>query len=215
MKAICPKLGAFDIQDLTAVRHAFADAPEMKMHQAWLSALEKEFLPAKVQVGWREDRLLVFADLKSNGPFNQATKNNQRLWCLGDVFEIFLRDEEFENYVEFHISPNGLRLQLQFPSASTLQLLSNKEKTLEDLMVDSPVFNFFNWVEDANWFICASIPSSLFLPQGTELKVRKWRVSFSRYDYSSPEGTPVLSSTSPHVELSFHRQQEWAHIEFR
>jgi len=203
------------MQNLNAVRHAFADAPEMEMRQTWLPAPEKEFLPAKVQIGWREDRLLVFAELTSNGPYNQATMNNQLLWCLGDVLEIFLRDEEFDNYVEFHVSPNGLRLQLLFPGTSVFKQVSDNEKGIEDLMSDRREFDFCNWVEDKNWTICASIPSSLFLPLGTALEGRKWRASFSRYDYSSPDGTPVLSSTSPHVELSFHRQQEWAHIEFR
>ncbi|MEI8343284.1 MAG: hypothetical protein WCH43_17320, partial [Verrucomicrobiota bacterium] len=49
---------------------------------------------------------------------------------------------------------------------------------------------------------------------GTALEGRTWLASFSRYDYSSAEAPPVLSSTSPHAEVSFHRQQEWAELLF-
>jgi hypothetical protein len=40
------------------------------------------------------------------------------------------------------------------------------------------------------------------------------RIRFSRYDYTRGMGEPVLSSTSPHRRLDFHRQHEWGTLDF-
>jgi len=41
-----------------------------------------------------------------------------------------------------------------------------------------------------------------------------WRFSFSRYDASRGTRPPVLSSTSPHQALNFHRIHEWGNLIF-
>jgi hypothetical protein len=215
MKITCPKLSAFDIGDRDAVRAAFADAPALEMQQAWSDAPEERFLPARVRIGWRADRFLVFGELTDNLLFTRATEDNQLLCSLGDAFEIFLRDSGGERYAEFHIAPNGKRLQLLWPDAATIRRVGKKEVALDDLKVHEPIFDFTQWSEGQTWCICASVPCSTFLPVGTPLEGRTWLASFSRYDYSSAEESPVLSSTSPHAEVSFHRQQEWAEVTFR
>jgi hypothetical protein len=215
MKIICPRLIAFDIQDRAAVRAAFAGAPVMAMSQAWRDAPEERFLPSEVRLGWRDERLLVLGEMTGSMLFTQATKDNQVLCSLGDVFELFLRDAEGESYVEFHIAPNGKRLQLLWPDSESYPQIGKGRLTLEELMVNDSLFDFSLWVEERKWFVCASVPSLALLPPGTTLGGRTWWVSFSRYDYISAEDSPVLSSTSPHAELSFHRQQEWTKVEFR
>jgi hypothetical protein len=40
-----------------------------------------------------------------------------------------------------------------------------------------------------------------------------WQISFGRYDYDM-SGAPVLSSTSPITQPSYHRRHEWREIEF-
>ena len=211
----CPKLSDFDISDHDAVRAAFAAAPALQMHQAWRDMPEEKFLPARVRIGWRADRFLVFGELTDNLLFTRATEDNQILCSFGDVFEIFLRDSEGEHYAEFHIAPNGKRLQLLWPDAGTIRRVGNKEISLDDLKVHGPIFDFSQWSEGQTWCICASVPGSALLPVGTSLEGRAWTASFSRYDYSSAEEPPVLSSTSPHAEVSFHRQQEWATVNFK
>ena len=42
----------------------------------------------------------------------------------------------------------------------------------------------------------------------------QWLFSFARYDYTRDENGPILSSSSPHAKLGFHRQQEWERIRF-
>lgn len=214
MKIACPKLADFDIGDRDAVRTAFADAPPLHMQQGWREAPEEKFLPGRVRIGWRDDRLLIFGELTDEQLFTRATEDNQILCSFGDVFEIFLRDAEGECYAEFHVAPNGKRLQLLWPDAATIRGVGNGEISLDELKVPEPIFDFSQWSEGKTWCICASVPGSVFLPAGTPLEGRTWNASFSRYDYSSAEEPPVLSSTSPHEEVSFHRQQEWTEVFF-
>jgi len=218
MGITCPKLSDFDISDPDAVRAAFAEAPVLQMQQAWRNAPEEKFLPARVRIGWRGDRFLAFGALTDNLLFTRATEDNQILCNFGDVFEIFLRDSEGERYAEFHVAPNGIRLQLLWPDAETIRRVGKKEGSLDDLKVREPIFDFSQWLEGRTWCICASVPGTAFLPVGTPLEGRTWKVSFCRYDYSSAEEPPILSSTSPHAELSlhrFHRQMEWTGVSFR
>jgi hypothetical protein len=169
---------------------------------------------AAVRIGWRAERFLAFGELTDDKLFTRATEDNQLLCSFGDVFEIFLRDLEGERYAEFHVAPNGKRLQLLWPDAATVRRVGNKEVSLDELKIDEPIFDFTQWSEGKTWCICALVPSSVFLRAGTTLEGRTWRASFSRYDYSSAEEPPILSSTSPHAEISFHRQQEWAELHF-
>ena len=211
----CPTVSDFDIRDREAVRAAFSDAPIMEMQQAWRVAPEDGFLPAQVRIGWRHDCFLVLGELTDPHLYTSATEDNQILCSFGDVFEIFLRDSELKTYAEFHVAPNGKRLQLLWPDAETLSLVHDKKVALHDLKVREPIFDFSQWSEGKKWYICASVPTRIFLPHGTPLEGRTWCASFSRYDYSSAEEPPVLSSTSPHTgKVSFHCQQDWAELSF-
>jgi hypothetical protein len=186
----------------------------MQMVQGWLAKPEERLRPGCVRIGWREDQLLVFAELEDEVLFTKATADNQYLWALGDVFEIFVQDHSGGRYAEFHIAPNGRRMQLIYPDAEANRRIGEPGVRLEDFMIGEFLFEFSIWQEPGKWLILASVPSSIFLPPGTSLADRIWRVSFSRYDYSSAETPPVLSSTSPHRVLSFHRQEEWTWVRF-
>ena len=211
----CPALPQFDISDREAVRAAFTDAPTMHLQQAWRIAPEDGFLPGHVRIGWRNDCVLVLGELTAAQLFTRATEDNQILCFFGDVFEIFLRDSEFETYAEFHVSPNGKRLQLLWPDAETFRQFLDGKVALDELKVQEPNFEFSQWSGGEKWFICASVPTRIFLPSGTPLKGRTWMASFSRYDYSSAEEPPILSSTSLHTgAVSFHCQQDWAELSF-
>ncbi len=64
------------------------------------------------------------------------------------------------------------------------------------------------------WTVQVSIPLDMVCEQGKVRTGDRWKFSFSRYDYTRGTATPVLSSSSPHAELSFHRQQEWGTLVF-
>jgi hypothetical protein len=64
------------------------------------------------------------------------------------------------------------------------------------------------------WWVLAAIPADMVADSGVLGPGSRWLFSFSRYDYTRGKPAPVLSSTSPHREVNFHRQQEWGTLLF-
>jgi hypothetical protein len=209
----CPKLPEFNPRDAHSVEEAFAGAAVMTLGQAWREKPQPDFRPGTVQVGWREDRLWVSANLVDDVPMSSAMAHNEHLWELGDVFEMFLQDLTLPGYAEFHAAPNGRRLQLIFPEEDTFARISREELELAQLFKAERLFDYAVTLHPGGWNVLASIPSQVFADVAS-LAGRSWKVSFSRYDYSQVGGQPVLSSTSPHKILSFHRREDWTVLTF-
>lgn len=147
----------------------------------------------------------------------EATGPNQRLWELGDVFEIFLQPEGGRGYLELHVAPNNCRLQLRFADvASEDYAYTRHSGDLSRVLLPDGVFDSWTWVDPpANlWAALASIPSSLVDREPGPVSGRVWRYSFSRYDYTHGEAEPVISSTSKHTVADFHRREEWGWLRF-
>jgi hypothetical protein len=184
------------------------------MKQTWLQVPQQEFAPGLVFTGWKEADFFVFAELIDVDIFTFAKEHQQRLWMLGDTFEIFLRHPDQEAYFEFHIAPNNLRLQLRFPDAGAAARVG-RSKQFEEVMMERDAFISRTWVkpEIQRWFVLARIPGRL-LDQKDNLSGSQWSFSFCRYDYTREQNVPVISSTSPHRRPDFHRQYEWGTICF-
>ncbi|MDB6018008.1 MAG: hypothetical protein JWR19_2497 [Pedosphaera sp.] len=211
----CREFPAFAADNLESVRLAFRGATPCSLRQAWLQKEETDFAPAMVRVGWRSESLLIFAELTDVDVYNQATSLNQRIWELGDTFEIFLRPVTQESYVEFHVSPNNQRLQLRFKDAGALDHV-RKTGSIESVVVVGEAFRSTTWVrpETQQWFAYAEIPASSVSDRSGPLNGCQWSFSFSRYDYTRGRKEPVISSTSGHAQPNFHRQHEWGMMNF-
>lgn len=201
---VLPLLPDFDESDFGAIAIAFQHAPALPLRQAWLPRSEENFRAGTVRLGRRETALLCFAHLEDRSIFGEATGDHQRLWELGDVFEIFLRDPARPEYLELHVTPFGHRLQLRYPSAQAFAELRKKGDPLSCL-VREPVFDFSVRPVVSGWEVFSRVPLAAISPG----PIRELLVSFSRYDYGSKSEPPVLSSTSPHTVCDFHRQDEW------
>ena len=209
-RAIGPELRGFNADDLAAVRLAFEPATPVSSQQGWLAKPEPDFAPMTVRCGWRPDELLVFAELTDADIFTRATAHNQRLWELGDAFEIFLRLAGRESYVELQVAPNNRRLQLRYPNPAAVDR-ARALGAVKDFILPPNTFRSRTWlrVKEAEWFVLAQIPASA-VGRKSPLRPRlECRFSFSRYDYTRGRKAPVISSTSPHQQVDFHRQQEW------
>jgi len=208
-----PVSGDLPLEDL---RRAFRTAAPLELGQAWLKKTEADFAPGRVQTAWREQSLLVLAQLTDADIFTGVTGLNQKAWLLGDTFEIFLRPVGQPAYIEFHVTPNNRHLQLRFPNAEAAAR-AGRPGILESLMVPGEVFHSRTWVqpEARQWFVFAEIPAGAVCAAPTSLAGCRWHFSFSRYDYTRGRGKPVISSTSPHAVASFHRQEEWGVMTFR
>lgn len=163
--------------------------------QPWAAQPEARFRPGTVRLAWSVDALLVLADLHDDEVRTSATADNQRLWELGDVFEIFLQAEGNDAYTELHVAPNGIRMHLRFP---------------ENLPVTPVGFQASANLTATGWRVEARIPAEVCgLPRfeaGTIL-----RVSFCRYD-AGAGAPPVLSTSAAHPAVSFHHPDEWPRV---
>jgi hypothetical protein len=211
----CGQLPDFDDADLVAVRTAFAAATPCAMGQEWRAELEPVFAPGEVRMGWRLDELRVFAELTDRDIFSHATGDNQRMWELGDTFEMFLRPSWQNEYFELHVTPNNHRLQLRIPSFEALrQAQTAGEFGAFHLPANS--FHSRTWVQPENqkWFVFAAAPVRMLCGQARLIPGTRWHFSYSRYDYTKGNPEPVISSTSPHSIANFHRQHEWGELQF-
>ena len=212
----CPRIPSPLPDDWQGVEAVFVGAEAVAMHQAWRTEPEPGLRPASVRCGWTAQELLVFAVLDDDDIFNPVDEFNVPSFQHGDVFEIFLRPAGQEAYYEFHVSPRNQRFQLRIPSAAAFAAPKSfpglpPEWFVRDWQIGSRV-----QVDAAHgrWSVLASIPLARVAENGLPVAGDTWRFSFSRYDYTQGQIAPVLSSTSPHRVLSFHRQQEWGKLEF-
>ncbi|HET7624369.1 MAG TPA: hypothetical protein VFM25_03815, partial [Verrucomicrobiae bacterium] len=212
----CEPLPKFDSKNLENVRRAFQSATPIFLRQTWLNEEEKNFTATVVQTGWRENSLLVFAELTDADIFNRATRLNQRTWELGDAFEIFLASTQNESYVELHVTPENRHLQLCFPDANSVEL-ARKTGNLENFLIPHDAFFSATWIESENsrWNVYAEIPAALVCGKNGFLENTRWHFSFCRYDHTRGIAEPVISSTSPHAKADFHRRQDWGAIHFK
>lgn len=208
-------LPAFQATDLDSVRHAFRGAGVCQMWQAWLPNESPHFAPCVVRVGWRNNLVFVYAELTDADIHSRATGPNQRLWELGDAFEIFLRPDGQQAYVEFQVAPNNQRLQLRYASSAALER-ARQSGDFSEALLSRPSFVSKVWVEDglSRWNVLAEIPAAVVCGSRDSLAGQQWRFSFSRYDYTRGQPEPVISSTSPHGEANFHQQADWGTIRF-
>lgn len=183
------------------------------MQQAWLAKADENMRSASVRFGWEPDALWVIADLPDDFITSQSTDHDQDMWTLGDVFEIFIARKDSPFYLELHVTPHNHRLHLHW-SVEGMEKIQAKQATLDEFR--RPPSAFDSWVQKPEgqnkWQVLARIPANI-IPDGAPFgDGQKFELSFSRYD-AGPEGTPdILSSTSPHCELSYHRRHEWREV---
>jgi hypothetical protein len=205
-------LKAPDMEEVV-VRHRADFSEPWRMQQAWLAEEQAEFLPGTVGLAWQPDALWVLAILPDREIFSASTADGEHLWMLGDVFEIFVQRVSDPTYLELHVSPNGHQLHLRWTEKG-MQAVREKKATLEEFTADPRAF--FSKVtrlpENAGWAVLAKIPAAI-LPDGAPFSPgQELALSLSRYDTDGQGKNAILSSTSPHAVLSYHRLHEWRHI---
>ena len=211
----CLPLPAFDEARLEEAREGFRGATVVELGQPWRMKPEAEFRAGRVRMGWRDEALLVLAELEDEDIFSRATGPNQRTWELGDVFEIFLRPVEQSAYVEFHVTPDNHRLALRFPDEETVRGAQLSDG-FEPFFLEGNVIESRAWVLAAQkkWFVFARIPAGIVCDYPQGLMGQKWLFSFSRYDYRKGCERPVLSTSSLHQQTNFHCQPAWYGMRF-
>lgn len=194
----------------------FSDAPVVEAQQAWQTELDPCFRPMRVKAGWTPNALYVYAEIEDADIFNPEKQFNATSFLSGDVFEMFLRPCDQEAYYEIHVSPENQKLQLRFPSADALVKPRAQPGLPPEWFISNRIIESRVRVNTAQqlWEVAAEIPFDLVCEASIPQRGTRWLFSFSRYDYTRGQGKPVLSSTSPHTVLNFHRQTEWGELLF-
>lgn len=193
--------------------------------QAWRNGHEASLLPSTLSLQWTDSSLIAQAFLADSEVVTRASADGQRLWELGDTFEIFLGDPESVAYSEFHISPNGFKLALRFTGPGDVAS-ARASGDLGPFTVPADVFQAQAGAADAfpgwkieggqsGWYAFASIPAQAVTGRERIQPNETWEGHFARYDYSAGGPQPVLSSTAPLRALDFHRRNDWNRLVFK
>jgi len=207
----CPHLPDFDPGLPESVDAAFACAPALVFFQNWMTKPDAAFESGIVRLGWRENRLCFDAQLMDANPMTLATQRNEPLYELGDTLEFFAGVSGQKSYIEYHFAPNGTILQLHWPrcareidipAAGGLGGFSIRENYSVHAASRMP----------RGWRVTASVYLPDLSPRASSLRGAAIDFHFARYDYSSPKGVPVLSSTAPLTRRCFHDRAHWHQI---
>lgn len=183
-----------------------------RMGQAWLPRESPRFQSGSVSMAWDPDTLTVFAHLPDRDVFSASRSDGEEMFRLGDVFEIFIRRADSEEYLELHVSPNGHQLHLRWTEAKFRR--HGAGVPLQEFKADPRAFSSrVNVLEnEKGWSVLIRIPPEIFSDGQALRQGDRFTLSFSRYDVdrlSWSRGFYTLSSTSPHQAANFHRFQEW------
>jgi len=209
-------LGKANLDSWPELGSVLFDAQIVESQQAWRNELEPGFRPMRVKTGWTRDALYVHAEIEDADIFNPEKQFNALSFTKGDVFEIFLRPCDQDAYFEFHVTPENQKLQLRFPSAAALAAPRAQPGLPPEWFISHRVIESRVRVSTATqrWEVAVEIPFDLVCEMSQPRSDTRWLFSFSRYDYTRGQEHPVLSSTSPHKVLNFHRQEEWGELRF-
>jgi hypothetical protein len=185
-------------------------AAAFELGQPWAACPENGFQPALVHLLWTPTALHLHAKLTDDEIITQATGDNQKMWELGDVLEMFLMLEGHSDYIELHVTPENHRLHLHLPWPRGELPQQAERLAFEQILVCPVGFTSETSRSAMGWDVKAVIPCALLGLSAFETG-QHLRLSFCRYDAAT--GTaPILSTTSPHPIPSFHRPAEWARV---
>ena len=194
---------------------AWADAEVIDRFPAfWIPA--EGGTGTRARLLWNDDALYFAATMTDSEVRAFGTRRNDALWN-GDVFELFFKPStERPEYYEFQVNPRSVILELAFPKRGFdfATLAARAPLGLEArAVVDGTVDQAGDL--DRGWTAEGRIPWSAFATTGGRpAPGATWRFALCRYDYG-PEGTaPLLMSSAPLTQLSFHRHEDYGRLHF-
>lgn len=168
--------------------------------QNWREHPSTALRDGRVRFGWRPDAFWLWAEMDGAGT-TTAQRDNEELWTLGDVFELFLARAAEPEYLELHAAPNGLKLQLRFPDAAAVRSLrAHKGEAATQFHLADCGWRPQICNGPHGWQVLARVPMSL--QAGAQLQL-----ACGRYDYGS--GKAVISNSAPLHRPDFHRRVDW------
>lgn len=149
------------------------------------------------------DAFHIYAAFEDSDIGNSATENNTKTWLTGDVLECFIQPNGSDDYYEFHVTPEGITLQLHLPPIERFRTIPFEQEICEaGLKACARKFPERNL-----WCGELVIP---FRGIGlTPETVPGTRFAICRYNYNRQWSEPEISSTGFFPGETFHCPSQW------
>jgi len=151
-----------------------------------------------------DDCLVTCGVLSDRDLYNDARRDNDTTWLLGDTFELLFQIRGHEDYYEFHSTPEGYRLQLHIQDYRTFRSVPHEEKICDaGLMVRNEIERDRNlWKSELRIPFCG-IGLTPDLLKGS-------RFAIVRQNYTHGRKNPEITSTqvfprTAHTPYLWHR----------
>jgi hypothetical protein len=197
--------------DLTQrVPAKYAALRALPLRQHWAGTMPMEAGVARI--GATSLGLAVHVRYEDSDVFSTATANQQRMWTLGDVVEVFVRPgREQSAYWEVHVTPNEFLMDLYIPSRAGMQ---SGEHTWEDMITPESGTVYQAYIDDGSWSAELTIPWSAFGQSGIPAEGTTWQFAVCRYNYNGGLEGEELSSTAPLSQRNYHLVDEYMDLTF-
>jgi len=172
----------------------------------------------KARLLWDHDALFFAAEMTDADVRSFGAKHNDHLWN-GDVFELFFKpSRDRPEYYEFQANPKSVLFEASFLERDrpvepfeTSRPLGMSAVAMTDGTPDHP------GDADKGWTVEGKIPWTAFAPSNARPEPgATWSFALCRYDYFGPEKTePVLMSSAPLTQRSFHRFEDYGRLRFQ
>lgn len=212
--AVClpiPRVDEFEPGDWTATIAAMGEGCRLEFAQSWRAEPEADLRPGYVRLGVCGGDLAAYAFMEDAQPRNTATRWNDPTWTTGDVLELFFHADGRPGYHEFHVTPENHRLQLFFPNPESFR----QGRGHRHWAVEPPLFSHSTRIHPSglSWECALRVPLARVLDEPRGDGSRRFRFSFSRYDFQPGRIRPVTSSTSRLTRHDFHHIPDWTWAE--
>jgi len=208
---VIPSVEGFALGDWEATIRAMKAGVKLDFRQSWLPQNDADFQPAHVRLGIQGDDLVAYAWLRDDQPSNKTVQWNEATWIKGDALEFFFHAEGRPGYFEFHVTPENQRLQLFFPSSAAF----HEKRRHHHWAIAESRFESATRINSVRteWEAVMRIKLALVLDEPRDDGSRRFRFSFSRYDYQPGRVKPVTSATTPLSTPDFHNMSAWSWAE--
>ena len=208
----CPDVEDAPAALTDAVPRKYADCSTLPLRQHWRGA---DALPREggvARIGASASGLAVHIRFEDSDIFSTATADQQRLWLLGDVVEVFVKPGRArDDYWEVHMSPNGFLMDLLIPDRPGYQRGDYDWETVN--AADSGTSHQVR-VEEGSWAAEAIVPWSAFGVAESPAPGATWQVGVCRFNFTGGLHDPELSSTASLTQPGFHRYEEFTDLLF-
>ena len=189
-----------------------ANCQKLSLRRFWEGA---EALPNEAGtavIGAEPRGLAFFVAFEDSDIFSQATADQQKMWTLGDVAELFVKPgTDRSDYWEIHLTPNDFLMDIHVPERRGFIA---GDITWEDVIAPSSGTLRRVTISDGGWSVEAVVPWRAFGLDSVPVAGTVWQFAICRYNCNGGLDNPELSSTAQFTQASFHRYEEFANLMF-